>query len=71
MTHTINNSFALEIMERSGQDILSCYQCRKCEAGCPVAEFMDIPPQCCPPNDPIWSAGRIARLFINLVVRRM
>lgn len=35
----------LEIVQaRSGQDILACYHCGKCVAGCPVARFMDIPP---------------------------
>jgi heterodisulfide reductase subunit C len=29
---------------KSGQDILACYYCNKCVAGCPVAGFMDIPP---------------------------
>ena len=27
-----------EVAARSGQDISSCYQCRRCAAGCPVAE---------------------------------
>jgi heterodisulfide reductase subunit C2 len=27
-----------EIMERSGQNIIACYQCRRCAAGCPVGE---------------------------------
>ena len=30
--------------EHSGQEILDCYQCGKCSAGCPVAYAMDIPP---------------------------
>lgn len=29
---------------KSGQDILACYQCKKCTAGCPVAFFDDILP---------------------------
>lgn len=32
------------VIEKSGQDILACYHCRKCTVGCPVAAFMDIPP---------------------------
>ena len=27
-----------EVMERSQQNILACYQCRRCAAGCPVGE---------------------------------
>ncbi|MCC6346414.1 MAG: heterodisulfide reductase subunit C-like protein, partial [Nitrospirales bacterium] len=27
-----------EIMERSGQNLLACYQCRRCAAGCPVGD---------------------------------
>ncbi len=27
-----------EVSERSGQNLLACYQCRRCAAGCPVAE---------------------------------
>ncbi len=30
--------FTNEIMVRSGQDITSCYQCKRCASGCPVAE---------------------------------
>ncbi|HXX58612.1 MAG TPA: 4Fe-4S dicluster domain-containing protein [Thermodesulfovibrionales bacterium] len=29
---------AEEIMERSGQNLLACYQCRRCAAGCPVGD---------------------------------
>lgn len=31
-------SLAGEVMERSGQNLLACYQCRRCAAGCPVGE---------------------------------
>ncbi|MDM8555871.1 4Fe-4S dicluster domain-containing protein [Desulfococcaceae bacterium HSG7] len=27
-----------EVMKRSGQNLTACYQCRRCAAGCPVAE---------------------------------
>ena len=37
-----------ELLERvetlSGQQLLSCYQCGRCSAGCPVVEEMDILP---------------------------
>lgn len=26
------------------EDLKSCYQCGKCSAGCPLADFMDMPP---------------------------
>lgn len=32
------------VIETSGQDVLSCYHCQKCVAGCPTAPFMDIQP---------------------------
>lgn len=47
MTIKINsaaNSFIEEIERVSGQDLLACYQCGKCSAGCPMASFMDILP---------------------------
>jgi len=31
-------SFLREVMDRSGQNLLACYQCRRCAAGCPVAQ---------------------------------
>jgi len=31
-------SVVKEVMERSGQNIVACYQCRRCAAGCPVGE---------------------------------
>lgn len=30
--------FVREVMERSNQNLLACYQCRRCAAGCPVGE---------------------------------
>lgn len=38
------NSFVQKLEELSGQDLLSCYQCGKCSAGCPVVSEMDILP---------------------------
>lgn len=36
---------ALEkIEEMSGQNVLSCYQCGKCSAGCPMSFAMDLLP---------------------------
>ena len=36
--------FIAEIERLSGQDLLACYQCGKCSAGCPMAKYMDILP---------------------------
>ena len=33
-----------EVMERSGQDLRACYQCRRCAAGCPVGEETGVTP---------------------------
>ena len=34
----IANDLLSEVTERSGQNLSACYQCRRCAAGCPVAE---------------------------------
>ncbi len=47
MTIKINgatNSFIEEVERLSGQDLLACYQCGECSAGCPMAAYMDILP---------------------------
>jgi|UniRef100_A0A7V3RIU0 heterodisulfide reductase subunit C len=36
--------FINKIQEISQQNIRDCYQCGRCTAGCPFAEFMDEPP---------------------------
>ncbi len=40
----INASLAESIREICGQDVNVCYQCKKCTAGCPVVEDMDLTP---------------------------
>ena len=30
--------FGKEVVERSGQNLYACYQCKRCAAGCPVGE---------------------------------
>jgi heterodisulfide reductase subunit C2 len=32
------------LKSETGVDIITCYQCGKCSAGCPLVEEMDIPP---------------------------
>ena len=36
--------FIRRIEEISDQKMSDCYQCGRCTAGCPFAEFMDVPP---------------------------
>ncbi len=33
-----------EVMNRSGQNLQACYQCRRCAAGCPVGEETGVTP---------------------------
>jgi len=40
----IKNSFVSKVEEISGQNLLACYQCGKCSAGCPAVSEMDILP---------------------------
>ncbi len=40
----IHSPFVAKIEELSGQNLLACYQCGKCSAGCPSVDQMDIPP---------------------------
>jgi heterodisulfide reductase subunit C len=36
--------FVTKVQQLSGQNLLACYQCGKCSAGCPVVSQMDILP---------------------------
>jgi heterodisulfide reductase subunit C len=38
------SSFALEVQERSGENVFRCYYCQKCTVGCPTAYAMDYQP---------------------------
>jgi heterodisulfide reductase subunit C len=40
----IRDSFVDKVQELSGQNLLACYQCGKCSAGCPAVDEMDILP---------------------------
>lgn len=40
----IQSSFVEKVEKLSGQNLLACYQCGKCSAGCPVVSKMDILP---------------------------
>ncbi len=41
---TIHSEWVEKIAELSDQNLLSCYQCGKCSAGCPVVGAMDVLP---------------------------
>jgi heterodisulfide reductase subunit C len=41
---TVKNSVVAKVEELSGQNLLACYQCGKCSAGCPAISQMDLPP---------------------------
>ena len=38
------SSFAWEVQRRSGENLLRCFYCQKCTAGCPTAYAMDYKP---------------------------
>ena len=40
----IKDPFVGKVEELSGQNLLACYQCGKCSAGCPAIAEMDILP---------------------------
>ncbi len=40
----IRDPFVVKVEELSGQNLLVCYQCGKCSAGCPAVHEMDILP---------------------------
>lgn len=37
-----SQSLIEEVIERSGQNLLACYQCRRCAAGCPVGDETEM-----------------------------
>lgn len=40
----VKDDFVKKVEELSGQNLLACYQCGKCSAGCPAVSEMDILP---------------------------
>lgn len=44
MPITINTELADYILRETGQNVYLCYQCKRCTAGCPVAQFFDLTP---------------------------
>lgn len=43
-SQTLQNDFVKKVEEISGQSLLSCNQCGKCSAGCPMSFAMDFLP---------------------------
>lgn len=41
---SVKDAFVEKVQEISGQNLLACYQCGKCSAGCPAVGQMDILP---------------------------
>ncbi|MCE5199967.1 MAG: 4Fe-4S dicluster domain-containing protein [Armatimonadota bacterium] len=41
---SVDPGFKREIKDTCGEDVMSCYQCGECTAGCPAAFSMDIAP---------------------------
>lgn len=44
MTITLTTDLARRVQEECGENVFLCYQCKKCTAGCPVAEYFDLTP---------------------------
>jgi heterodisulfide reductase subunit C len=40
----VHGDFVQRVQSLSGEDLLACYQCGACSAGCPMAEEMDLVP---------------------------
>jgi heterodisulfide reductase subunit C len=40
----LSETLIQEVMARSGQNLLACYQCRRCAAGCPVGQETGVTP---------------------------
>lgn len=44
MINSVGGELEAEIEARTGQKVRTCYQCKKCSSGCPVAFAMDLLP---------------------------
>lgn len=40
----LNTEKTIKLQEISGVNVFDCYQCGNCSSGCPVVDYMDIPP---------------------------
>ena len=41
---TVRSEFVKKVEELSGQDLMACYQCGKCSAGCPIVKEAEVLP---------------------------
>ena len=53
----------IEELREAGADVTACYQCGRCSAGCPVAEFFDLKPMevvrlCCYGQEELLTGSR-------------
>ena len=44
MTVTTLNTLAEQIEQACGENVYACFQCKKCTAGCPLADYFDLTP---------------------------
>jgi heterodisulfide reductase subunit C len=44
VTDRNGSSISQLVLKATGVKVANCYQCGKCTAGCPMARFMDVPP---------------------------
>ena len=44
MAIAFQTDLARQVQEECGENVYLCYQCKKCSAGCPVAEHFDLTP---------------------------
>jgi len=42
--NNVQNAIIKKVEDISGQNVLACYQCGKCSAGCPMVSLMDLLP---------------------------
>ena len=40
----VDPGFTQKVIQLTGEEIMSCFQCLKCTNGCPLAPEMDVPP---------------------------
>lgn len=40
----VDQGFTQQVIQLTGEEVMSCFQCMKCTNGCPLAPEMDVPP---------------------------
>ena len=64
-----DQAFVDKVEKLARQDLLACYQCGKCSAGCPMAKYMDILPNQMIRFAQLGMRGRAAGQRCHLAVR--